>query len=698
MRGLIRLLTFFLVMFLMAACGGTPPTLPTEIPSVTPVPPTATVTPTRTPLPTLTPTIPAPQTTSADPSQQAYIRFVNAAPQLDTVDFYVDGLAYASFMEFTNYTDQGGLVAGEYTINAVPNGSKDFTTAFASAPLTLVGGDSVIIVLTGNAETAALTLVKEDLSPVNGNVARVTLFNALSDAPVSISNGTTTINNDTGYGAVSLATVTEAGELDFNIRSAGEIIYADKFDLRERQNTTFIVTPRVAGSDGADLIVLNTPILGIGKVSIINLVEDITVDVVAGGEIIGRGLGYAYIVEPQELRATDYELQIFAEGVDRTAIDPVYLGNLSILPDRTLYLIMLGKPEEVRVLTHVLDTEPTETGTVRMTFVNALSEFPRVQVESNVALTAVVAYGQLLEDEILPAGSLPLSWYEYGAATGDALELQPEFAVLEGTDILYFMTGQTQQEPLLIVNNVGIQAPAPDPNQATAIPETAPSIYALNSLDGLSLQFFVDDVPLGVPVNPRSSNSGVTLTAGEHVFTVTRPDTGELLARLISTGEINKQYVAVATGRIETGYQILLVNADAPINPDNLPTVRLINTSEPSTIFGLGIVVNNGNTSAFPDLNGEIDPNTGTVSFRVNYPVGVTNLLENITSGNGSTITPVSLGAGVLDLYLVDNQSTTVAAIVPAVGFEMGKHYDIVAFQAPLNEQVTVVIVPYIAP
>lgn len=692
MTHITRMFVLGLLIVLAAACSPTPTILPTEIASITPPAPTATVTPTRTPFPTATATIPAPRMTSDNPQDQAYVRFINASA-LGTVNFYVDAFNFAGFMDATTFTDQVGLAAGQYSLSAVATDPDDLTAPLAQTSLTLLGGESVIVILNGTADNPRLTLVREDLSPISGDKFRVTLFNALSDGALSLNNGSTVLNTDTTVGTASLTTLVPAGQIALNIRRDGQIIYADEIQLRSRQNTTIVVLSGATAED-VELLVLNTPIVGITEVRFVNAIFGLPVDIVADDIDLAAGIGDLVVTNPQTLAARDYEIVIYATGADRAVTEPLYRTNLNLNPDKSVYLIVVGTADNVRLLTYTLDTSPTETGTARIAFINTLSDIQRMRVTSNVALENVVGYGQIDDAVVVPAGALPLVWsrYQGGEAVGENIEQYPDFALQEGTDTLYFVTGRAEQPPFIITNPVGTVAPDIVSLEPTATPNQAPSLYAINALEGLTIQFRVDDVELGAVLAPRSSGTGSLIPPGEHTFTALRTDTNELLARQTLTTNANLQYTLVMLERSGSQYDLIVLESPPVASAD--PTVRLINLSELSIALGLAVVANNGSTLAFPDLNAPIDTATGSIPYRISYPIGLTRVISDINSAFGSTIAPIRFGADVYDLYIVDDTESSIANITPAVTLENNRHYDIIAYQSPFTRQVSVYVLP----
>ncbi len=678
----------------LTACSGPTSELPTEVPTFTPVTPTETPPPTRTPIPTATPTPTPPPTTASDPSQQAFVRFVHAAGDLGTVDFYVDDSKFFSFMEPGAFTDPNGLVAGQYRISARPNSRTSSDTVLAETTLVLPGQTSALIVLSSREGSAALSIIREDLTPLTGQRARVSLFNALENS-VSLNDGTTPILSDVAPSAHSGTATLEAAALELNLREAGQIVFTSRYSLRPRQHVVFIPYVPPGGTQPRLLTVVSS-IPGLARLGVVNTIRDLVVDVVLDGETFALGLGNRQIVEPSDIAAREYRLEVFATEVDRAVVEPVLRTSTTLPPDELLYLILVGTPEAVRAVTYTVNTAPTLENTGRLVFVNTLPQFPRVQASANVIINALVPYGAVVRDLTVPAGPLPLTWTQAQAGAEDAgatLESAPDLAIEAGTETLYLFTGESLSLPLTIVTQVG-EAPAvvDAPSASPTAPTTAPTLYAVNVLEGLDIEFRVNDVPISAALRRRTSSLPVLIPTEEVVLTALRPDTNQLLARRVANLQPNTLNVMTLLQRSDLTYELGLFETAPIVSSD--PTVRLLNLSEDNIPLGLATAINNGNTFAFPEPNAAPDPETGVVNFRLSYPIGLTRLAREIGSRATSALIPMRFGANAYDIYVVDDLDGSISNIIPNVLMEAGRHYDVVAFKLPRSQEVVAYVLP----
>jgi hypothetical protein len=685
----MRLILRFVViawMSVLTACGSPTPELPTEVPTFTPVTPTETPPPTRTPIPTGTPTPTPPPTTASDPSQQAFVRFVHTAGDLGTVDFYVDDSKFLSFMEPGSFTDPNGLVAGQYRVSARPNSRTPSDIVLAETTLVLPGQASVLIVLSSSSGTATLSVIREDLTPLTGQQARVSLFNALSSS-VSLNNSTTPLASDVAPSTHSEVTTIEAAALELNLREAGQIIFTSRYSLRPRQHVVFI--PYLpAGGTQPRLLTVTSSIPGLAKLGIVNTIRDLVVDVVLDGETFALGLGNRQIVEPSDIAAREYRLEVFATEVDRAVVEPVLRTSTTLPPDELLYLILVGTPEAVRAVTYTVNTAPTLENTGRLVFINTLPQFPRVQARANVIVDAPVPYGAVVRDLTVPAGPLPLAWTQAqaGADAGATLENAPDLFVEAGTETLYLFTGESLSPPMTIVTQVGEEAAVVETPNVSPTPSMAPILYAVNVLEGLDIEFRVNDVPISAALRRRTASTPVLIPTEEVVLTALRPDTNQLLARQIATLKPNTLNVITLVQFSDLTYELNRFET-APVSSPN-PTVRLLNLSEDNIPLGLAAVINNGSTFSFPEPNAAPDPETGVVNFRLSYPIGLTRLAREIGARSTSELIPLRFGANAYDIYVVDDLDGSISNIIPNVSMEAGRHYDVIAFKLPRSQEV----------
>ncbi len=199
MQYALRIVSLIIAGILAAACSTTPteePTLPTRavVPS-----PTATLTPTPThtltPTPRRTPepTVILPESIADNPADQVYLRVIHTAPDLETVDVYVERLSIATNLTFGMATGQAGIAVGDYTVRVVPTGNRFNESPLLETTLQLEGGQTRMLLLTGTPDALTLTSIPESTDPLRSGQARATFIHAVPGGRKSRYCKTTTL-------------------------------------------------------------------------------------------------------------------------------------------------------------------------------------------------------------------------------------------------------------------------------------------------------------------------------------------------------------------------------------------------------------------------------------------------------------------------------------------------------------------------
>ena len=233
------------VVLLMVACRpSATQQLPTLIPTYTP-PPTATPeAPTDIPTPSgPTPTAPyIPQTIAENPSEQVFVRVVNAAPDATPIDVYVELLAIATNLNFAQNTEPSGVVAGDYILRVVPAGNAPADSPLLEQRISLQGGQSLIFVVSGNANSLTVTTFQESTEPLPIGQSRITAINALTgDQQVSLFEGNNELINSVGAEQASTPVTLSSGRTTLTFQSGGSTLIAHLIDLREQYNHMLVL-------------------------------------------------------------------------------------------------------------------------------------------------------------------------------------------------------------------------------------------------------------------------------------------------------------------------------------------------------------------------------------------------------------------------------------------------------------------------
>jgi hypothetical protein len=602
-------------------------------------------------------------------------------------------------MEYGLFTEPSGLVAGEYTLFLRPAGNRDPQSAFLSQPFRLGGGETLTVVLHGTPDAPRLLFHVEDTRPLTANQTRLTALNVMLDGTtVSLQQGTQSLFGDLASGTASASIVVPTVELRYNVRAQGQIIGSGVLQLRARQSYTFVIASNLADPTRAQVFTLNTNVAGVATVRVVSVADGISVDVFANAFKLVENFAYLYQSEPQRLPSGEVVVNVYAHGVDATTTAPLVSYQTAFLPDDDLTLILLGKRNELRLVPYRPDPRPVLEGNARMSFLNTLPDVPRVQLQTQASEPLRANYGQIAElGEVVAGMPFLMTWYELrnNQPVGEPLEFSQTFVPQAGEAYLYLVTGRGEREPFVLSKRVGVTLARSNPSAPpTPTPMLAPAVRGINAIDGITVDYRVDDIPFATGLIGRTSSALVTAPSGERTITVLNAQTGALLTRLTLTLEAGKQYAFVAFGTQDRGYRMIALD-DAGVSPatDSLPTIRLVNLSEGSVFLGLGY--ENAVGRVFPDLSAapEVNADGETVqSFRVSLPIGLRRLARNVTAPGDSSVLVAEVG--VKDVYVLDDITTSVANVRPNVSLANGTHYDVIAYQLFGSLQVEAFVIP----
>lgn len=124
--------------------------------------------------------------------ESGFVRFAHAVPDAPSVDIYVNDTLVSPSLAFGVATEHIAVPGGSYTASVRIAGTDQ---EILSLPLDVVGGSAATIVAIGSVEAIDLLVAPDDISGLSPSEASVNVINALSDAPISLSNGGTTISD-----------------------------------------------------------------------------------------------------------------------------------------------------------------------------------------------------------------------------------------------------------------------------------------------------------------------------------------------------------------------------------------------------------------------------------------------------------------------------------------------------------------------
>lgn len=676
-----------LSLVLLGACSQ-PQALPTIAPTPTPLPATATatITPTRTPLPTLEPTATQMQTVSDDPAQQTQIRIVHASPNSGALDVYIERLALINGLGYGQRTTASPIIAGAYTLSVVPAGGRVEDGALIKVPLEAKGKEDYVLIVYGTNADLKAQVITMDISPLTKSETRVRLFNTFTDGgAVSLVN---TINDgiifaDTPANTLSAPQAIPADNLELQVR-AGTIPLSD-VDASFAPMTSSLVILAGNSADRAtmEVITLDTPVTGQGRVRLLGAVEDleIALDVYADGTLIASQLGTNVFTEAVTLSSGTYNLTLYPAGADRATTDAITGTEIQVGPDQDVIVAIFGTPESIRFETTVEDTGPVPLGRARIVFFNPVTEATRVSVSSDVLSEIVpINYGRFSAPFDIPARTTSFTWTQNDRQGNlETLETALDLPIEAGGSYLYIFDARGMVNfDFLYKRDVGESASVVSANLTeTPIPATAqpaPRLRVVNAIPDQFVEIRLDDEPVVRGLQYATASSSILTQPGERTLTAHSSDGTRLLARVPVTLEPSVWYTAFLFG--ETAPYTLMVVQDLPLYDVAAPSFRVVNLSTDPRQVGAGIA------PYIPQPPTAIPAEGEEVSIGYSIPAGIERLAYDVPT---ETATEFQYMRGVLEpshtIFVMDADLDLVVSTLANVQLSSNMSYDIVIFK-----------------
>jgi hypothetical protein len=684
------LLLICLIAAFASACAPAPEVVPT--PTETPMPePTAT----NTPLPEPTPLPSVLELTRAtDPSQQAFLSVIHAAAGVPIFDVYVERLAIATNLNFGQSTQPSGIVAGDYFLRVVPNGVRpDAGEILFESPISLRGGDSLLLIFTNTADGLAMSYFQQPLDPLESNQSRITAIHMIPGGPeITLQHNTVPITAPMSYGNAAYPVILPPGETTLEIQSAGAAAAAYTINLQTRFSYLLIL----AGTpDNISVIETRHPVPGLASIRAVNASATIgPVDIYLDGEPIAAALDYTRASDRQPRPARQYTVDVFAANADPGAVEPLLSTQLAANNDDYLTLILEGTPQDLRLLPYREDRTLTAPNRARIAFVNTLPQVPRVRIDmQHRVLTELgeISYGALPGVVDLPVGAYRFAWMRMeNGEPAELVEVAEEAQLEQGFSYLYLMTGRTTDPPVIISDNIGFDTTLTglmEDALPTPTLELPTRIRFVNAIKGsVPLDIFMNEQAFASSLNYGESSASSSISPGIYTLDVRQSGTNLSLYNAADiTLEPSVPYTIVIYGfGTETIETMLLEDSHINLN-DSAPHVRLIN----ATIFGeLTLALGESNTQGVMTGTTVIGESAGSEIFRRSMSYGI-NRIRTLEPAAGRSYSNVALAPlGPHDLHLIDESLNMVAMSIRLVDFSPGAHYDVIAYQNQDTAQV----------
>jgi len=748
----MRLSTRFLILILFSlvvvACTPSDEPIPTLIPvsTSTPVEATNTPIPTATATSTPQPTPNIPRTLAQSPNEQAYLRVIHAAPSLLGIDTYIEDLNVASSMNYGQFTDQSGIVAGDYTIRVVASGGRLADSVLAETDVSITGNDSLLIVVMGTANAPVVNVFREDITPLPNGKSRLNTINALNSGETyTIQDELANVMNASlDFGTISTGNIVDTFFHTLGIQSGDTRIIDYPINLRERQTYTLVIAGTDVNSDDVTVIPIATGVDGIVSIRLLGGLSGFEIlDVYLNGSYFGtvsNGTESERIILPAQV----YDVDLYPEGSNISEVAPLVSTQITARAGNVVSVVAVGQDDNIRLVTVNENTEETPFATARVAFVNASPNGERIAIDTLLDMNLQLNFAKASEYIEFPAEPITLQWFttEGSRMTDNLVEELFDFELEAGNNYLYLVTGRDNitdgVDALIFQETVGenrflVAEDSPDNDRPViqTLPP-APRIRLVNAAPGLFVELRVSDNSLAQQVPHTRASEWAITTPQEHIVTI-HDESGRLLARNIVSFEAGMTYTAVFSDH-NPDYYVDIFTDELMQGYNNLPArFRLINVSKEEGLqLGLSYgvpqeiepfaaplvpsefddIVNtsietdpDGGSSDIPpdpdnpsDTFGNPDTNAVENPFRRSIPVGFTDIIQRVDSSTASQPQSVIAGLGMQNFYIIDENEQLLAQVIPFVDIQDGVQYDVVAYQLSSSLEIRVFILPYVQP
>jgi hypothetical protein len=609
------------------------------------------------------------------------------------VDVYIELLAVAFNLNFARATEATPIVAGTYKMKIVPAGAGIDAVALVQTTLDLQGGKTYIFLFTGTSGALTLSTFEEKVEPLNAQESRVTVIHAVPrGADFVLRAGNTDLTPALTFGQESSPVTVPSGQTDFVFLSGTTVLQSYPVNLRERFAHTLILVGKPDDLSSLQVLDFETRVPGQTSVRTLNGSPLLTeVDVYLNDTMLASSVAYGRMSERQSVVTDVYTIGVYAVGAKEQGAEPLTVAQMNANPDDIITLVIIGPPENLRIVTYREDLTPTNPDETRMAFLNTLETVRTARVEFDggpIPGVPDLGYGQVSAPVTLNSGIVNIYWNRVeGGQSTDNVESGTNLQLDAGRSYLYLLTGVRDAPPLIFSDNVGIGEAdtSIDPDIViTQTPEAATRMRFVSAIStGTLVDFLIDDVVVAPAVSYGVGTEFTDISRAVHVVTVRNTGSGALLGREEINVELASNYSVFAYGS-ETASQIdLLAVPDFNLTTDSTAaSLRLINLTQDRQVT-FGLVFTAGEVGGLPD---------GTT--RQSIPIGAARVLDGVQTRSFSTGNYRL--SGVNTLYLTDQTqvpSLVVAGLV--IDLQAGIHYDVIAFHEFGSQNVRLFVLPY---
>ncbi len=646
----------FVILTLLAACGGTSseaPALPTSAPTLQTA---ATETPTSSP----TATVPTPPPTPAQPVE---IRFVHAAADSPTLTVLSDQSAIATNLSYGGYSEPVSIPGGVVTLRVIPSGGSSNTQPLLTIITTLPENENTMVVLTQDGGGLAFFTLQEVVVPVDTSESSIRIIQAASSSPVTVAAGETLIAAAVNMQEASAPQSVPAGDTVLTFTGEGATLLDYPLTLREQQTYTLVLIQQ-SGSFSVIPVIAAAPGRTSARVVNASPAYD-AIDIYLDGVLLAGNTGSYRASVRIVTTSGQHQATVYPGGADTSSDEPLISETL-FLERGAASLFLLGDSGELRLVVAMDNLAPTPPDSVNIAFVNTLKNVPSL-VSETIPLASPVDYGKPPIITQLSAGSFDFSWTGINPdGIGVSAELIQDAMLESGRSYLYLVTGRSDNQAVILSEAVGVDTELPSGDERDTL-TTPARLHFINVAD-TSVDFLINEVAVVSDLGSRQGSALVTTNQRAPVIAAQENGSGLNLAEGGWELASGQAYTIILSGRDRDNLTLLFVPDDGLILDNQSPRLRLINLSDESrTRLGIG----------YSAPGTMVD--TGTPSPGI--PDSIRRL--SIDALNGTVSASMLMSSGTFDLSVLDLNQERLLTTVSSVQLVPGHHYDLIAYQYP---------------
>lgn len=507
----------------LSACGGN------DEDKETPVPPTATLPPTTVPTFQPAPTLPNPIDVRNQPSsEQAAVWVVQGVTGLPNVDIYLNDTLIVPRMAFNAITSRALPVnAGSYQFSLVQAGQTPETegAVLFKEGVAVEAGETTILVASGTPEAMQLYVVPQVLDPIEAGKARVVLVNAAS----GIGAADLTVNDVTRIEALEVG---EAGDeiilaeesYGFQILTDGKLIVEATQQIRAGYAyTALLLNDTAPGTFKLVFLQGQTPPQTRVRLTHVAATVPEVAIYLDDERALTVGISYLESLPFETISSKTYRVRVVTIGDNP---ETLLSTNLSLTPNRTVDLVLLGEPPDLRLLQVDIDTRALAPDTTRLIIVNAIPGETQARAisASNREVRAQVPFGRASNPIELNLSENALYFMGGSQTEPHVIEDPRDFNFSPGEVYTYILSPSAVGSLLLLPTEVGTDSTQVAGGGSSTLPADV-SVQVVNALDSEgAIDVSFDDVPQIEGVTRGEISSAVMLSSRVHPLQIQRGD------------------------------------------------------------------------------------------------------------------------------------------------------------------------------